>query len=281
MKFLKTKFFLIMAIAVVVLAVATGVLAMIGGTGLLRSVANTVAKPFVFCGSKVADAVNGFSEVFAEHDRLAAENEALRDQLESAEERDREIELLRQENAWLRDYLKIAEAHPEFTLVDATVIARESDEYATALTLNRGSVHGVKTGMSVITERGVFGYVKETGIDWCRVVSIIETATSVGAYTQRGGAIGVVEGDVTLRGDGRCRMTYIEATADILPGDAVYTGGGSGSQYPNGLLIGKVIEVEADENSRTLTALIEPAVDFSEVDSLTGVMVISGYAKEK
>ncbi len=279
MKFLKSRFFLITAAVVIVIAVATGVLAMIGGTGLLRSAANTVAKPLLWCGSRVADAVNGFSEVFAEHDRLVAENEELRAQLESAEQRDREIELLREENAWLRDYLKIAESNPRLTLVDATVVARESDAYSTVLTLNRGTVHGVKGGMAVITEKGVFGYVKEAGLDWCRVVSIIETATSVGAYTRRGGATGLVEGDMTLRESGRCRMTYIEDTADIRVGDAVYTGGGAGSQYPGDLLIGTVASIEADANSRTLTALIQPAVDFLAVDQLTGVMVISGYAE--
>lgn len=280
MNFLKSKAFLITVIAVVVIAVATGVIALVGGTGLLKGAVNTVAKPFVWCGSKVADAVNGFVEVFAEHDRLVAENEELRARLDEMEREDRENELLRRENAWLKDYLRIAGEHPEFSLVDARVIARESDSYSTVLTLNRGTVHGVKTNMAVITEKGVFGYVKEAGLDWCRVVSIVETATSVGAYTARGGAHGVVEGDVDLRDGGKCRMTYIEDTADIQIGDLVYTGGGAGSQYPSGLLIGEVVSLEADSYSRTLIAQIEPAVDFTAVDELTGVMVICGYAEE-
>lgn len=281
MKFLKSKVFLITAIAVVVIALATGLIAMIGGTGLLKSALNTVAKPFTWCGAKVSDAVNGFAEVFAEYDRLEAENEELRAQLDSMEREDREIDLLREENAWLKDYLRVAEQHPEFSLVDASVIGRETDSYSTVLTLNRGTVHGVKTNMSVITAEGVFGYVKEAGLDWCRVVSIVETATSVGAYTERGGAIGVVEGDADLRGGGMCRMTYIEDTADIRIGDLVYTGGGSGSQYPGGLLIGEITSLEADTYSRTLVAEITPAVDFTAIDELTRVMVVIGYAKEK
>ena len=280
MKFLKSKLFLITAAVAVVIALTTGVLAIVGGTGLLKSVANTVAKPFVWCGAKVADAVNGFSAVFSEHDRLVAENEALREQIDGVAEENRELELLRQENAWLKEYLKIAQEHPSFSLVDAMVIARESDTYSTVLTLNRGRVHGVKTNMAVITSEGVFGYVKEAGLDWCHVVSIVETATSVGAYTARGGAFGVVEGDADLRNGGTCRMTYIENTADIRIGDLVYTGGGSGSLYPEGLLIGEVVSLEADPHSHTLIAEIEPSVDFTALDQLTRVMVIRGYAKE-
>jgi rod shape-determining protein MreC len=114
------------------------------------------------------------------------------------------------------------------------------------------------------------------GLDWCKAVSIVETASSVSAYTDRGGAVGVVEGDELLREDGICRMTYIDAESDIKVGDLVYTGG-NGKIYPEGLLIGKVTEIEADEYTRTLIAYIEPAVDFSDINKTTRVMIMTGY----
>lgn len=277
MKFLKSKFFLVCLAIVVVLALSTALLAALGITGPIRSVLKTVAVPFEWCGSRVADAVNGFCEVFADHDRLKAENEELRAQLESVENQQYENEVLREENEWLKGYLNIAGEHPEFLLTDARILSRESDNYSTVLSLDRGSVHGVELNMPVITEDGVFGYVQELGLDWCKVVSIVETATSVGAYVERSGVGGVVEGDADLRAGGVCRMTYIENTADLRIGDRVYTSGGSGSQYPAGLLIGEVIAIEADENTRTLTATIQPAVDFGALDSLRGVMIVCGY----
>ena len=279
MKFLKSKFFLVCVIAVALIVLATALMSALGFTGPVRTVLKTVSHPFEWCASRAADAVNGFVAVFTDYDELVAENAELKAQIAALESEDRDAELLRRENEWLKEYLNIASEHPEFKLADASVIARESGNYRTVLTLDRGSVHGVKSGMPVITSDGVFGYVKEAGLDWCKVVSIVETAVSVGAYTDRGGVVGVVEGDSELRGDGMCRMTYIESTADIRVGDRVYTSGGSGSIYPSGLLIGEVVSIEADE-SRNLVATVKPAVDFGEIDYTSGVMVICGYESE-
>ena len=68
-------------------------------------------------------------------------------------------------------------------------------------------------------------------------------------------------------------MVYIEADSDIRIGDKVITSG-IGGIYPRGLLIGRVSAVEVDENSRTLTATIEPA---AELDSVSKVMIVTEY----
>ncbi len=280
MKFLKSKSFLICLGVVLAVVFATALMAAFGMTEPLRNGVKTIATPFTWCGARAADALDGFVSVFRDYDELEEENIRLRQELKELKENEKNTELLKEENAWLKEYLKIAADHPEFLLADARVIARESGNYTTVLTLDKGQVHGVKEKMPVITEEGVFGYVKEAGLNWCKVVSIVETASSVGAYTDRGGALGVVSGDADLREGGMCRMSYIEPTADIRVGDRVYTSGGSGSQYPSGLLIGEVVSIEADE-SHKLVATIRPAVDFAEVDAMTRAMVICGYAKEK
>ncbi len=277
MRFFKSKWMIVCAIVTAVIITATALLSAFGLTGPVRSVLKTVAKPFEWCGSQLADAVNGFTEVFSDYDRLKEENERLREALDSMEKEAYEDDILRKENDWLKEYLKLADEHPEYLLTEARIISRESDNYSTVLTLNRGSVHGIKAKMPVIVSEGVFGYVKEAGLDWCKVVSIVETASSVGAYTDRNGVLGVVEGDADLRDGGICRMTYIDSNADIRIGDRVYTGGGSGSLYPSGLLIGEVISVDADEYTRTLVAKIQPAVNFGDLSSLDRVMVICGY----
>lgn len=278
MRFLKSRVWIVCAIAVAALLVATALLSAVGFTGPIRSVLKTAATPFTWLGSRAADAVNGFAAVFTEHERLEKENQELRDALESMEDESYRAELLRQENTWLKEYLGLAGAHDDFQLTDARVIAREADSYSTVVTLNRGTVHGVRQGMPVITEDGVFGYVKETGLDWCKVVSIVETASSVGAYTDRTGALGVVKGDVDLREGGSCVMQYTK-DADIRVGDRVYTAGGAESNYPSGLLIGEISAIDAD--SAGLTVRIRPAVDFTDIDSITRMMIVCGYGAEE
>jgi rod shape-determining protein MreC len=127
--------------------------------------------------------------------------------------------------------------------------------------------------MPVVVKEGVVGYVRDVGLNWCMVSTVIETASSVGAYIPRSGATGIVSGDASLRHEGVCKISYLEQNADIQVGDKVYSSG-SGSVYPADLEIGEVISVEADEYSRALVATVKPSVDFS---SLQYMMIITGY----
>ena len=72
MKFFKSKVFIICLCVAIVLTVVPMLIAAFGGTDLLRSAAGTVAKPFTYVGSKVAQAFNGFIDVFTEYDELKA-----------------------------------------------------------------------------------------------------------------------------------------------------------------------------------------------------------------
>ncbi len=278
MKFFKSKFFLIASAVVLSIALITGILALVGFSGPVKLVLGTVSKPFMWCVSYVADGVNGFFEVFTDYDKLKAENEALRAELDSLREDAYNADILQRENDWLKDYISFADDHPGFELTDARVIAKETDSYSTLLTLDRGSIHGVKKDMPVITADGVFGHVVEVGLDFCTVQSIIETDASVGAYVKRSGASGVVEGDGDLRSGGQCRMGYISTDADIRIGDKIYTSGGASSTYPAGLYIGTVVSFDSDESTRSLSATVTPAVDLTNIEAIDKMMIITGYS---
>ncbi len=276
MKFLKSKFFLVTVCIAVALVLIPAVLTAFGRTDLLRSGLQTLAKPFSWCATKAADAVGGFASVFTDYGELQKENAALREQLKQIEQDKADNSALKEENAWLREFLDIKVTNPALELADATVIAHEAGNYSTVLTLNRGTVHGIKKNMPVITPDGVLGYVSETGLDFCKVTSIIESDSRTGAYTDRTHVIGTLEGDVTLRAEGKCLISY-EQGADIAVGDRVYTSG-TGSTYPDGLYIGKIISIRADESTRRIVATVEPAVDFSALTSLGSAMIIKGYS---
>lgn len=274
-KFLKSRLFIICAILAVVLALVPAVLAAFGRVDVVRSGLATVAKPFSYCGNKVAEAFDGFVSVFADYDKLQKENEELRATVESMENQLADDEVLREENAWLREFLDLSTKNPDFSLADADIISFEAGNYSTVLTLNKGTVHGIKKNMPVITSRGVIGYVSEVGLDWCRVTEIIESTSKVSVYTDRTGVIGAVEGDAVLRADGKCLMSC-SPDADIKPGDRVYTSG-TGEIYPDGLLVGKITSVDADETTRRFIATIEPSVDFKDIHNLGSVMIVTGY----
>ena len=276
MSALKSRFFAVALCIAIALTVIPAVLSAMGMRDLVREAIQTVSTPFQWCLSRVYDGIEGFSAYFTEYERLEAENEALREQLREYEEALAENEVLRSENHWLRGYLSLKNEHIDYTLLDGAVVGREGGSHATVVTLNRGTAHGVEEGMPVITENGVFGYVKEVSYMSCKVVSIVETASSVGAFIERSGVTGLVEGDFSLREDGLVVMRSIPQSADIVTGDLIHTSG-TGSVYPRGLLIGRVVSITPAPYSRTLTAVIEPAEDLLEIDSLSHLMIVTGY----
>lgn len=273
MNIFKNKFFIIALTVAFLLSIVPSVLCAMGHGSYVRAALGTIAQPFASLASKVGEGLSGFSIYFAEVERLREENAALREELEDCKDLIYSAKMLEEENSWLSDYLGLKKEHSDFIFEEAAVIGRESGNYSTVYTLSRGSLHDIEVNMPVVTEDGVVGYVTEVGPTWCHAVSIIETASAVGAYIERSGALGLVEGSFELRFDGKCQMVRLAADADIRVGDRVVTSG-IGSIYPRGLFIGEVESIETDEYSRTLTAVIAPRVDHA---SISKVMIIKEH----
>lgn len=273
MNIFKNKFFLIALIAAFLLSIVPTVLCAMGQGYYVRTVLSTAAQPLGWLFSKAGEGLSGFSVYFTELRELREENAALREQLDDYRDRIYNAKMLEEENSWLSDYLGLKKEHSDFLFEEASVIGRETGNYSTVWTLSRGSLHDIKVNMPVITDDGVVGYVTEVGPTWCRAVSIIETASAVGAYIERSGELGLVEGNFELRFDGKCRMVRLSADADVREGDRVLTSG-LGSIYPRGLFVGEVESITADPYSRTLTAVIKPRADLS---SVVKVMIIKDY----
>lgn len=271
--FFKSKFFTVTVVIALILVIFPTVFGAMGIGRYLKNGVNIVLTPVQKLFTKVTDAADGFVSYFTEFDRISEENDALRKQ--NAELRDKisSAEEAKQLNDWLFTYLELKREHPDYSLQDANVIGRESSNYMTVFTLDKGSSHGIEANMPLVTPEGIVGYVSEVGTNWCRAVTLLQSGTDVGAYVERSGDVGVVEGDYTLSRDGLCRMKYMSADSDIKEGDRILSSG-LGSVYPRGLVIGYVEKVEPDENSRALAVTVRPCADLTEISRL---MIITHY----
>lgn len=281
MKFFKSKAFIICLVCAIVLTLIPTMLAAFGGIDLLRSFAGTIAKPFSFVGSKVAEAFNGFVDVFSEYDELKAENESLKEELDAYKEKEYNEKLLQEQNDWLKDYINFHSSNPNFKLTDAKIVSREAGNYGTVITLNKGTAHSIKRNMPVITADGLLGYVSEVALDWCKVTTVIEAKNSIGVYSERKGTQGILEGSIELREEGLCRMTFIDSADGVQIGDKIYTSGGSKSIYPADLYIGSVSEVKIDPITGEAVATVTPKIDFTKLSQISDVMIICGYTGAK
>ena len=117
------------------------------------------------------------------------------------------------------------------------------------------------------------GVVTEVGYNWCTVLTILDTDTSLGAQVFRTGDVGVAQGDFALMNEGRLALTYLPADSDLLVGDLVVTPG-LGGYYPSDLVIGTVEELRLDDSGSTEFAVIAPSADLKE---LVEVFIIKSF----
>ena len=275
MRYFKNKFFFICMTVVLCLTVFSVVLSASGHAWFLKDALNVISTPFRVAFDYCADGIKGFSEYFTEFDRISKENELLRQENDELKGLKSEIEVLKQENAWLRDFLEIKNHNTTFEFADATVIGKSAGSVNSTITVNKGSLHGIEVGMTVINGQGLVGRVMEVGLTSSEVICITDISASAGAIIERSALSGIIEG----YSNEKCRFLYTTGLSnfeDVAVGDSVITSG-KGSIYPYGLQIGTVVEVKIDDASRSVIATVETAVNFEDISR---VMIIKSFTVE-
>lgn len=273
--FLKTKTFIaICIIAALLLGMMAVSAADSGRVTVLEDIAGIVITPLQNLCTTVSSKSGDFIAVFTEYNKMKEENEQLKRELAASAGALRDAEEYRLENESLKGVLGIKEENPDFTFEPALIVADDRSGYSHTLTLNKGSLSDVKKRDVIITEQGLVGYVTEVGSTWCRAITILDSSCEIGALVTRTQDIGVLEGDYTLAEKGSCKVSYLSNEVQLNSGDNIVTSG-IGGTFPEKLLIGNVIEIKPEAHGISQYAVVEPAVDFSE---LKNVFVITGFA---
>ena len=263
--------------AAAVIAVALACMSYFSNTSSpLSNLAGTLASPFRAAYSAVTGWISDKQAYFADVTALEEENAELKQQIAQMEAEVRQAENDRAENDRLREALNLKTERQDITgdLELATVTEHAVTNWTSSLTLNKGTAHGVEVNDCVITETGALvGLVGDVGYNWCTVLTLVDTDTSLGARVFRTKDLGVAHGDFSLMEENRLRLDYLPADCDLLGGDLVVTSG-LGGFFPAGLVIGSVEELHMDDSGASSYAILAPAVDFS---SLQQVVVIRSF----
>ena len=127
-----------------------------------------------------------------------------------------------------------------YKYIEATVFNNSVDKPKNYLTLNRGSRHGVKLNMGVITTDGVLGVVRYVSEHYCVVMSILHADSRVSAQI-RGVDKGFYGSLVWNGKDPRfMQLVDIPKHNKISSKDDVVETTGFSTYYPPGVAIGKV-----------------------------------------
>lgn len=237
-----------------------------GRAGILSNAANIVIQPFSKAASLVYDKSRGIVDSFVNASKYAEENEMLRMTITRLEQDRADIEAYKAENERLRALLDMKNEKTEMSLQGAYVTGRETDNWYNTITIDKGSADGVNVNDACLTPDGLVGTVFEVGLTWAKVREITDVESSIGAVCARTGDRGVLEGDYNLDG-ARCRLNYLSKDSMIVLGDRIEISD-SGSIYPKGIYIGRVVEISDDESGLTLSAVVESDVDFNALSEV-------------
>ena len=210
-------------------------------------------------------------------DELEAENAELRARIAAMEEEVRQSVSSNEENARLRRLLGLAEDHPDYNFVDATLISWTASGWESAFTIDKGTRNGIEVGDCVITEEGfLVGRITEVGNSTATVETILDSASGVGALVDRTGATAVAEGDYALMNEGKLRLAYIADSSEVVAGDVVMSAG-KGGISPSGLVIGTVESVMLDPSGLSSSGVVLPSAD---IPAVTKLFIITDYLPE-
>ena len=147
----------------------------------------------------------------------------------------------------------------------AQVIGHSADPDSREIFLAKGREAGIEPGMAVITPEGIAGRI-QAAYQGTSIVRLIHDVNSgVGILLKNSRFRGIMRGTGS---PGKCRIDYIGAQIQILPGEEVYTSG-EDRVFPRGLPVGKISWTEQSREFQKI--YLSP---FAELDRLDDVLVI-------
>ena len=210
------------------------------------------------------DTAGSIRQLNAARDEL----DAARQKLQDMDRVTRDIVELRRQNAMLREQLDFAQTLPPDRIA-AEVIARDSDNLFSTITINKGSRQGVKPGMPVVAYQGdmegLVGRVLSVGPGASEILPLYDPQCFVSARLDSTRDEGLVKGEG--KDHGTVLLQYVKKTAKdaIQYGDLVVTSG-LGGLYPKGINLGRVREIKALAYETSLEIEVEPIVNFDRLE---------------
>lgn len=261
-------------VLVVALVAGLGAYFMHGKAGLLQNAAGAAKEPVQRIVGSLAEWLEEVYGYVYKYDALVAENERLRAELTEAQQQARDNLEASEENERLRKLLEFREKRSDMTLESAKIVSWTSSNWSSSFTISKGESSGLEVGDGVITEYGVLvGQITELGKTWATVSTVIDINTNIGAFVDANGASGLLTGDFAQMQDGYVKLGYLTDGTQVFTGDTVTTSG-SGGTFPQGLVIGTVVSVQAEAGGQIEYGIVKPGCDLT---SLVQVFIIKDF----
>lgn len=185
------------------------------------------------------------------------------------------LEQVAKENKRLKDLLQFR-GESGLQKILAQIIAWDANSDFKVLRINKGKSDGVALQSSVITAKGLVGYIFRLTDHYSDIITILDPNNRVDALVERTRSHGIIEG----YSRNRAIMKYLAGTEPVILGDLILTSG-LGNIYPKGLKIGKIARIERESYGISQSIEITPSMDFSTLEEVVVLVTPKNELKEK
>lgn len=235
-----------------------------GISSSVSTVVSPLQKIVYNINSRVKETVDfflNFSEVKLENEELKEKNTKLANELI-------EYESLKDEVERLREALNFTESKNNYNYVGVNIIGYSGSSLSDGYIIDKGSNDGIAKNMVVVSSKGLVGKVTKVSSNFAIVQSILNENIAVAVMDQQTReATGVLQG-LSDKKDNNMPVVYnLPINSDVKEGDIIITSG-LGKIYPKEIPVGTVVSVEEDNVKVMKSAVVEPFVNFNELEEL-------------
>ena len=230
------------------------------------SIVSSLDKGVHFVIDGVKDTVNAVGELH----KLKKDYNDLVIKLEDCENMQHANADITKENARLREQLGFSLSLEEKN-IPAQIISRDFDNAYSYITIDKGSVNGIRKNMPVIAiqngNRGLVGKVVQVGTFTSQVMPIYNINFIVSVRIQNTRDLGLVNGLGTS--DQPLILQHIKKRVldDLQYGDVIVTSGENGN-YMRDIPIGSISKISVVDYNSSLNIELNPILDFSRLETV-------------
>lgn len=163
----------------------------------------------------------------------------------------------------------------KYSYISSKVVNNSTNRRNNYLTLDKGSKQGIKNNMAVITSTGVVGQIKDVSENFCTVMSLLNSKTTISSKIKKDGSYG----PLTWEGENFAYATLhdIPTHVKLTKGDTIVTSAYS-LTFPENILIGTVESFERKSGEYFFTVNVKLSTEFKK---LSHVYVVTNMMKKE
>lgn len=242
----------------------------------VTSVASVIYKPFQQAASYIAEKSDDWKGSFVSSSEYKEQIKELESEILGYNEMLVDYERTKQKLESYESVLGVKNENPDYELVAASVISKNTADAYDSITVDKGSTSGVEVNDPVVYGENVIGIVKEVGLTTCVIKTILDPSVNISVYEIKSRESGYSNTTASLSYEGYCRMSGLSKETSVSAGGIVCTSG-LGGIFPRDLVVGTITVIKNEETDVSVYGVIEPAVD---VRTVNDVFIITDFISD-